>query len=324
MLARSEGPLPEEGLPPDLAPLALVLLTDEVRPEAGETLAVFAREDVEIKVISRRRRADAAAVARRAGVRNADRYIDVSALPDEDAIRDAATRHSVFGRVTPQEKRLIVRALKEAGHTVAMTGDGVNDIPALKEADCSIAMASGSDAARHVASLVLLDCNFASLPEVVMEGRRVIGNLRRSASLFLTKTVFSFLLSLLSLATGRAIPLSDSADAVFLGGGGHSVVSSGPRAQPRPGGRTVFSLCSLPGAAGGADHRAGRVGAVRLWRVAGLDPGRNGHAGDPLPDGAGPCGAFHRLPAAERPPRDGLYAVGADPLRRAFVLPRLF
>jgi cation-transporting ATPase E len=206
MLARSEGPLPEEGLPPDLAPLALVLLTDEVRPEAGETLAFFAREDVEIKVISGDDARTAAAVARRAGVRNADRYIDVSALPDEDAIRDAATRHSVFGRVTPQEKRLIVRALKEAGHTVAMTGDGVNDIPALKEADCSIAMASGSDAARHVASLVLLDCNFASLPEVVMEGRRVIGNLRRSASLFLTKTVFSFLLSLLSLATGAGYP----------------------------------------------------------------------------------------------------------------------
>jgi cation-transporting ATPase E len=251
MLARSEGPLPEEGLPPDLAPLALVSLTDEVRPEAGETLAFFAREDVEIKVISGDDARTAAAVARRAGVRNADRYIDVSALPDEDAIRDAATRHSVFGRVTPQEKRLIVRALKEAGHIVAMTGDGVNDIPALKEADCSIAMASGSDAARHVARLVLLDCNFASLPEVVMEGRRVIGNLRRSASLFLTKTVF-FVSCVPSVPRHRGgLSLcSDSADAVFPRRRWAFRRFFWPSSPTVPGGRTVFPYV-LSGRCGG-------------------------------------------------------------------------
>ncbi len=206
LLAASSCPLPEEGLPPGLAPLALIVLTDEIRPEAGETLAFFAHEGVEIKVISGDDALTVASVAQRAGVRGADRFVDASTLSGEAALRDAASRYAVFGRVTPQQKRMIVRALKEEGHTVAMTGDGVNDIPALKEADCSIAMASGSDAARHVASLVLLDCNFASMPEVVMEGRRVIGNLRRSASLFLTKTVFSFLLSILSLVTGAGYP----------------------------------------------------------------------------------------------------------------------
>jgi cation-transporting ATPase E len=206
LLARSDAPFSQDSLPEGLAPLALVVLSDEIRPEAPETLRFFAREGVAIKVISGDDPLSASAVAARAGVGDSDRFVDASTLPDEAALRDAAGRYTVFGRVTPDQKRALVRALKDRGHTVAMTGDGVNDIPALKEADCSIAMASGSDAARKVASLVLLDCNFASMPEVVMEGRRVIGNLRRSAALFLTKTVFSFLLSVLSMFSGAAYP----------------------------------------------------------------------------------------------------------------------
>ena len=206
VLAGCQNPLPEDRLPAGLTPLALILLTDEIRPEAPDTLKFFEKEGVTIKVISGDDAVTVSAIARRAGVKDAERYVDASTLKTDRDVTEAASRYAVFGRVTPQQKRILVRALKAQGHTVAMTGDGVNDIPALKEADCSVAMASGSDAARQVASLVLLDCNFASMPEVVMEGRRVIGNIRRSASLFLTKTVFSFLLLLLSLITGAGYP----------------------------------------------------------------------------------------------------------------------
>ena len=206
VLAGCQNPLPEDRLPAGLTPLALILLTDEIRPEAPDTLKFFEKEGVTIKVISGDDAVTVSAIARRAGVKDAERYVDASTLKTDRDVTEAASRYAVFGRVTPQQKRTLVRALKAQGHTVAMTGDGVNDIPALKEADCSVAMASGSDAARQVASLVLLDCNFASMPEVVMEGRRVIGNIRRSASLFLTKTVFSFLLLLLSLITGAGYP----------------------------------------------------------------------------------------------------------------------
>jgi cation-transporting ATPase E len=205
-LSRAGCPLPEEGLPDGLAPLALVVLSDEIRPEAPETIAFFEREDVDVRVISGDDPQTASAAAVRAGIKNADRFVDASTLKGERALHEAAARYAVFGRVSPDQKRDLVRAFKAQGHVVAMTGDGVNDIPALKEADCSIAMASGSDAARKVASLVLLDCNFATMPEIVMEGRRVIGNIRRSASLFLTKTIFSFILSLLSLITGAGYP----------------------------------------------------------------------------------------------------------------------
>ena len=206
VLASCKNCFSEDRLPAGLKPLALVLLSDEIRPEAPDTLKFFEKEGVTIKVISGDDAVTVSAIAVRAGVKNAEQFVDASSLKTDQAVTDAASRYAVFGRVTPQQKRTLVRALKAQGHTVAMTGDGVNDNPALKEADCSVAMASGSDAARQVASLVLLDCNFASMPEVVMEGRRVINNIRRSASLFLTKTVFSFLLSLLSLITGAGYP----------------------------------------------------------------------------------------------------------------------
>ena len=127
-------------------------------------------------------------IARQAGLPHSDSYIDASTLADEEALRQAAERYTIFGRVSPQQKRQLVHALQDEGHTVAMTGDGVNDVLALKDADCSIAMASGSDAARQISQLVLLDSNFSSLPSVVMEGRRVINNITRTAVLFLVKT----------------------------------------------------------------------------------------------------------------------------------------
>lgn len=196
----------EQGLPQGLKPLALLTLADKIRPEAAGTLRFFAEQDVDLRVISGDNPKTVAAVAGRAGLRDAQLCVDASTLKTEEQIRQAAARYKVFGRVTPEQKCKLVRALKAQGHVVAMTGDGVNDVPALKEADCSVAMASGSDAARQVAQLVLLDNNFASMPHVVLEGRRVINNIRRSASLFLTKTLFSFLLAIISLIFGAGYP----------------------------------------------------------------------------------------------------------------------
>lgn len=196
----------EQGLPQGLKPLALLTLADKIRPEAAGTLRFFAEQDVDLRVISGDNPKTVAAVAGRAGLKDAQLCVDASTLKTEEQIRQAAARYKVFGRVTPEQKCKLVRALKDQGHVVAMTGDGVNDVPALKEADCSVAMASGSDAARQVAQLVLLDNNFASMPHVVLEGRRVINNIRRSASLFLTKTLFSFLLAIISLIFGAGYP----------------------------------------------------------------------------------------------------------------------
>ena len=145
-------------------------------------------------------------IAKRAGLKEADRFIDASTLQTEEEVKAAAEQYSVFGRVTPQQKLQLVQALKEKKHTVAMTGDGVNDVLALKEADCSIAMASGSDAARNVSQLVLLDSNFASMPKIVAEGRRSINNIQRSSSLFLVKTIFSVILGLIFVFINHPYP----------------------------------------------------------------------------------------------------------------------
>lgn len=196
----------EQGLPHGLKPLALLTLADKIRPEAADTLRFFAEQDVDLRVISGDNPKTVAAVAGRAGLKDAGLCVDASTLETEAQLEQAAAKYKVFGRVTPEQKCRLVRALKAQGHVVAMTGDGVNDVPALKEADCSVAMASGSDAARQVAQLVLLDNNFASMPHVVLEGRRVINNIRRSASLFLTKTLFSFLLAIISLIFGAGYP----------------------------------------------------------------------------------------------------------------------
>ena len=187
------------------AALGLIILSDVLRPEAADTLAFFHREGVTVKLISGDNPQAVSSIAKRLELPGADAYIDVSALNDTD-LAAAATRYTVFGRVSPEQKRVLIKALQTAGHTVAMTGDGVNDVLALKDADCSVAMAAGSDAARQVAQLVLLDNNFASLPHVVMEGRRVINNVTRTASLFLVKTMFSFLLTVASLLFGMVYP----------------------------------------------------------------------------------------------------------------------
>ena len=191
-------------------PLALILLSNKVRPSAPETFGYFTSQGVEIKVISGDNHVTVSEVARRAGIPGWDKCVDARTLDTDEKITAAASRCNVFGRVTPEQKRKLVRALKAAGRTVAMTGDGVNDVLALKEADCSVAMASGSDVACRAAHIVLLDSDFSSMPSVVMEGRRVINNIERSASLFLVKNIFSFLLALISLFFTLPYPLTPS------------------------------------------------------------------------------------------------------------------
>ena len=168
----------------------------------------FREQDVQIKIISGDNPLTIASVARQAGLEGCERFIDASTLHTQEEIAAAAEQCHIFGRVTPEQKKQLVQALKEQGHTVAMVGDGVNDVLALKEADCSVAMAAGSDAARQVSQLVLLDSNFSSLPAVVMEGRRVVNNITRTASLFLLKTTFSFLLSFITLFSSMSYPFS--------------------------------------------------------------------------------------------------------------------
>lgn len=193
-----------------VTPLALIYMSNPIRKEAPETFKYFESQGVDIKVISGDNPITVSQVAIQAGIANADRYIDASTLRTEEDIEDAVLKYTVFGRVTPEQKRMFVQALKKAGKTVAMTGDGVNDVLALKDADCSVAMASGSDAAAQASQLVLLDSNFACMPSVVMEGRRVVNNIERSASLFLVKNIFSFLLSLFSVCFMINYPLEPS------------------------------------------------------------------------------------------------------------------
>ena len=191
-------------------PVALVLLEDVVREDAPDTLRYFAEQGVTLKVISGDNNVTVGAVARRAGLERWEDNVNATTLPDDsdtEAFADAIEASSVFGRVTPHQKRAMVRSLQARGHTVAMTGDGVNDVLALKDADCGVAMASGSEATRGVAQLVLLDSNFSALPAVVAEGRRVINNIERVASLFLAKTSYSVVLSVLTGVFAFAYPL---------------------------------------------------------------------------------------------------------------------
>ena len=206
VLAHSSQNAEGTELPEGLKPLALMLLTDVIREEAPDTLAFFDSQEVDLKVISGDDPVTVAAIARRAGLKNADSYVDATTLTTEEELQDAVAQYSVFGRVTPQQKKAMVQALQAQGHTVAMTGDGVNDVLALKEADCSIAMAQGSDAAKNIANVVLLDSNFASMPHIVNQGRRVVNNIRTAASMFLIKTMFSVMLSLLTIFFGNAYP----------------------------------------------------------------------------------------------------------------------
>ena len=193
-------------LPLGLVPEALLILTDVIRKEAPDTLRFFDDQGVDLKVISGDDPVTVSSIAKRAGLKNAEQYIDATTITTPEEMDEAVANYSVFGRVTPQQKKAMVMSLKKQGHTVAMTGDGVNDVLALKEADCSIAMAEGSDAAKNIANVVLLDSNFAAMPHIVNQGRRVVNNIRTAASMFLIKTIFSVMLSLITIFFGEAYP----------------------------------------------------------------------------------------------------------------------
>ena len=205
-LVSSKGDFIDQKLPDNVKFEGFVYLTDKIRAEAPDTLRFFREQGVDVKIISGDNPSTVRAVAKRAGLEKCDDIIDMSTLSTEEEVWEAAEKYTVFGRVLPDQKLTLVKALKAAGHTVAMTGDGVNDVLALKEADCSVAMASGSDAAKNVSSLVLLDSNFASMPHIVAEGRRSINNLERSAALYIMKTVYNVLLALLFMMVNEPLP----------------------------------------------------------------------------------------------------------------------
>ena len=208
LFARYPGPVTDETLGSGIQPLSLVLLGNKIRDEAPDTFRYFREQGVTVKVISGDNPATVSEVARRAEIPNAEKFIDARTLQTESALQAAAEAYTVFGRVTPEQKRKLVRAMKAAGHTVAMTGDGVNDVLALKEADCSVAMASGSDVACQVSHIVLMNSDFSAMPNVVQEGRRVINNIERSASLYLVKNIFSFCLAFITLFATLPYPFT--------------------------------------------------------------------------------------------------------------------
>lgn len=198
LVAKSNQLLSENFIPTNFSPVGLILIVDNVREDAIETIKWFKENKVQIKVISGDNPITVAEVSKRVGIENAEKYISLEGLTDQE-VYDSANNYTVFGRVSPEQKAILVKALRDNGHVTAMTGDGVNDILALKEADCAISVASGSDAARSVSHLVLLDNNFNSMPKVVYEGRRVINNVQSSASLFLMKTFFTMLMAVIVL-----------------------------------------------------------------------------------------------------------------------------
>ncbi|HEX9467208.1 MAG TPA: HAD-IC family P-type ATPase, partial [Acidimicrobiia bacterium] len=197
VLAHTNAPLVGEQLPDGLQATALVMFAEKIRPDAADTLKYFSEQGVALKVISGDNPRTVAAVASRVGLPHADLAFDARELPDDpNQLAEVLEQHAVFGRVTPQQKRAMVGALQSQGHVVAMTGDGVNDALALKDADIGIAMGSGAAATRAVAQIVLLDGKFATMPGVVAEGRRVIANIERSANLFVTKTVYATIIAI--------------------------------------------------------------------------------------------------------------------------------
>ena len=209
LAAEYQGTPDQKGLDPRrVCPMALVLLSNRVRESAPKTFQYFAEQKVAVKVISGDNPVTVAEVARQAGIQGADRFVDAATLQSDADMDRAVREYTVFGRVTPDQKRRLVRALQRAGHTVAMTGDGVNDVLALKDADCGIAMASGAEAACHAAQLVLLNSDFSAMPKVVAEGRRVINNIQRAAALYLVKNIFSFFLSIISLFATFPYPVT--------------------------------------------------------------------------------------------------------------------
>lgn len=207
LFARYDGENVENGINGSVTPLGFVALANPIRENAVKTFEYFKSQGVAIKVISGDNPRTVSRIAIQAGIESAESFVDAATLDTEDKIADAVNKYTVFGRVTPKQKKQLVKALQAKGHTVAMTGDGVNDILAMKDADCSVAMASGSEAAAQAAQVVLLDSDFAHMPDVVYEGRRAVNNIQRSASLFLVKNIFSLLLSLFSVILMVTYPL---------------------------------------------------------------------------------------------------------------------
>lgn len=207
LFAKYDGENVENGINGSVTPLGFVALANPIRANAVKTFEYFKSQGVAIKVISGDNPRTVSRIAIQAGIESAESFVDAATLDTEDKIADAVNKYTVFGRVTPKQKKQLVKALQAKGHTVAMTGDGVNDILAMKDADCSVAMASGSEAAAQAAQVVLLDSDFAHMPDVVYEGRRVVNNIQRSASLFLVKNIFSLLLSLFSVILMVTYPL---------------------------------------------------------------------------------------------------------------------
>lgn len=206
ILAHSNDTFKNNKLPDNLNVIGIVLISDKIRKEASNTLKYFKEQGVDIKIISGDNPLTVSKIAKQVGIDEYDNYIDMSTLKSDDEIKNIVTKYTIFGRVTPTQKEELIKSLKSNGKTVAMTGDGVNDILALKAADCSIAMANGSDATKNVSQLILLDSNFASMPKVVYEGRRTINNIERSASLFLVKTIYSTILALMFLFMQETYP----------------------------------------------------------------------------------------------------------------------
>ncbi|MHC5229115.1 cation-translocating P-type ATPase [Enterococcus sp. LJL99] len=206
MLAIAENTPLNESEMPYLEPLAVLEIDDPIRQNANETLAYLHEEGIDLKVISGDNPITVSNIARRAGLPGYENYIDLSTKKTEEEVRQAVSQYTVFGRVSPQQKRTLVRELKDTNHVVAMTGDGVNDVLALREADCSIAMAEGDGATRQISNLVLLDSDFTTLPDVLFEGRRVVNNVTKVASIFFIKTIYSFIVSLLCIISTVAFP----------------------------------------------------------------------------------------------------------------------
>lgn len=202
VIAYSPNQMSGERVPSLLRPTAIITLADNIRSDAIDTIKWFRENDVDIKIISGDNPVTVSEVARRVGVKHAGQYISLDGLTDIE-VENVASQYTVFGRVTPEQKAILVRTIKKQGKTVAMTGDGVNDILALKEADCAISVASGSEAARNVSHIVLMDNNFLNLPNVVYEGRRVINNIKNSASLYIMKTLFITILAIICFAMNR-------------------------------------------------------------------------------------------------------------------------
>ncbi len=206
VLAHTEEEVNQNELPNNIELIGYVCLLDKIRKEAKKTISYFKKQGVDIKIISGDNPITVSKIAKQVGIEKHEKYIDMTTITEESQIEKIALEYTIFGRVSPTQKKVLVEALQKTGRTVAMTGDGVNDVLALKTSDCSIAMANGSDATKSVSQLILLDSNFASMPKVVAEGRRTINNIQRSATLFLVKTIYSGLIALMFLFMGEAYP----------------------------------------------------------------------------------------------------------------------